>query len=144
MAPPWLRKITSFFMKRRRAKNRVTRFTFDDDDDVDPNTPSCVPIPEKHRHVDWSYGTECMSTQTAYFDTPSSPKRHTRASSLPSLASVTPSTIDDVSNGGLAEPLDIEYLINQIELVEEDSVWRERTAGVSALVLSCNETLMYV
>ncbi|OJT08336.1 hypothetical protein TRAPUB_763 [Trametes pubescens] len=144
MAPPWLQKITSFFMKRHRAKNRVTRFTFDDDDDVDPNTPSCVPIPEKHRHVDWSYGTERMSTQTAYFDTPSSPKRHTRASSLPSLAAVTPSTVDDVSNGSLAEPLDIEYLINQIELVEEDSVRRERTAGDRPLLQWLDEAGDYL
>lgn len=133
MAPRWFNNLASFFMKRRRSQRRVSHFTFSDDEEAHdvgnpPPTPSVST--EKHRHVDWSHGDARTSTQTAYFDVPTSPKRQ-RSLSLPSLASMVPSSSDG-SFGHSSGNDDLEYLMNKMEVLEDDEMPRERTAGVSS------------
>ncbi|OJT05680.1 hypothetical protein TRAPUB_3498 [Trametes pubescens] len=135
MAPRWLNSLTSFFMKRRRSQHRVDHFTFSDDEEHDTKKPPIPPVcTEKHCHVDWSHGDARTSTQTAYFDVPSSPKRQ-RSLSLPSLASIAPSSSNTPFINSSGGEDDLEYLMNKMEMVEDDEMPRDRTAGDRPLLM---------
>ncbi|KAI0695073.1 hypothetical protein C8T65DRAFT_744181 [Cerioporus squamosus] len=149
MAPRWLSAIQNFIMKRTRK--RAVRVDFygsnddDDDDDVHTTSVGCrgrrkrrAPT-DRHTHIDRGCGPERTHVQRSYYTLPASLTKP-RSSSLPPSLTVSDSTFYDPSD----EPIDIEYLVHQLEQLGADPIPRKRTAGDRPLLQWTQEAEVYL
>lgn len=116
----------------KRTRGRVRHYDVPDDED-ECSSGARTPT-EKHAHVDWGRRNNRPSARTSYVDIPISPNKRQRQrasstppSSMPSLATDDCSSFHD----RLTQPIDINYLYQQIQELSDDPQPRRRTAGVS-------------
>ena len=139
MAPRWLSALRRLVMKRKGLRGRVEHHSFssdDEDENLDPNAlrPSVI---EKHTHVDRVCRRDRTSTHTSRYDIPASPQKKRRASSVPPSFASRPSELPSLFNPS-SEPVDIEYLLSQLDDSEKEP--RKRTAGVRSFAHTHRDT----